>query len=737
MKLSKRSWIGLSAAAGASVIGGSALYWLPGANDNSETASPDTSAEFDADLQAAIPLPLRSDDGALPLNPIRQVDFEVPSPTDTVVRGNEPPESDPPVRYGSDAPEPQAFDPMSEPAPANPVRQAAPIATQPSAPPTVEYQQPPAYSIADDSVSDPPSTNQQPTASGNNPSFNPYGDTQPIGSPAYGDARSAALAETSPATGRYSVSTDDSSESPAPNYASPTYANDANRTSPPASFPSSPPQSASQPTPPAAFARESVTTSISAGPIAGSGIINSPGPRQLEGMQAPSLSIEKVAPEEIQVNIPATFETLVRNVGEATASSVILTDVVPLGTQLIKTTPDARQTPDGQLVWQLGDLEPGDEILVTVQLLPQAEGEIGSVAQVMYQTQASVRTVCTRPMLAVEHSAPARVLIGDDVAFSITIKNPGSGDATNVVIEEDVPTGLAHSAGRALEYELGTLRAGDERQLELILEASEAGIVENTIRISGNGELVAEHRLQLEVTAPQLQVAVRGPTRRYLERQVTYEVLMANEGTASATNVDVITYLPKGLEFVSADNKGKYDDQSHAVFWSLEELPADEMGTVHLTAMPIETGDQMLRVEGRADLSLTHQFDHTTIVEALTELEFTVQDDQDPIEVGSETTYEIRILNRGSKAATNVQLSALLPPQITPLAADGHTRVAIQGQQVAAEAIDQLAPQAEAIYRIKVQGRQPGDHLINVQLVSADVPTPVTKQESTKVYSDQ
>merc|ERR1711964_688128 len=104
----------------------------------------------------------------------------------------------------------------------------------------------------------------------------------------------------------------------------------------------------------------------------------------------------------------------------------------------------------------------------------------------------------------------------------------------------------------------------------------------------------------------------------------------------------------------------------------------------------------------------THQFDHTTIVEALTELEFTVQDDQDPIEVGSETTYEIRILNRGSKAATNVQLSALLPPQITPLAADGHTRVAIQGQQVAAEAIDQLAPQAEAIYRIKVQGRQPG-----------------------------
>ena len=64
----------------------------------------------------------------------------------------------------------------------------------------------------------------------------------------------------------------------------------------------------------------------------------------------------------------------------------------------------------------------------------------------------------TKPKLKVEHSAPARVLIGDDIAFSITITNEGTGAATDVILEEDLPKGLAHSSGRALESAIGTLQ---------------------------------------------------------------------------------------------------------------------------------------------------------------------------------------------------------------------------------------------------------------------------------------
>ena len=45
-----------------------------------------------------------------------------------------------------------------------------------------------------------------------------------------------------------------------------------------------------------------------------------PGQAQLEGAQSPSVTIEKFAPAEVQVGKPATFEILVRNVGQVRAT---------------------------------------------------------------------------------------------------------------------------------------------------------------------------------------------------------------------------------------------------------------------------------------------------------------------------------------------------------------------------------------------------------------------------------
>jgi hypothetical protein len=126
---------------------------------------------------------------------------------------------------------------------------------------------------------------------------------------------------------------------------------------------------------------------------------------------------------------------------------------------------------------------------------------------------------------------------------------------------------------------------------------------------------------------------------------VKYQVTIDNPGTAPAKEIALFARLPRGLQFVSADKKGQYDQRQHAVLWSLEELPAGEQGVVELTALPTDPGEQKLHVEGRADLGLEHQYEHTTVVEDITDLVFTVTDENVPIEVGSETTYEIRVAN--------------------------------------------------------------------------------------------
>jgi uncharacterized repeat protein (TIGR01451 family) len=340
-------------------------------------------------------------------------------------------------------------------------------------------------------------------------------------------------------------------------------------------------------------------------------------------------------------------------------------------------------------------------------------------------------------MLTVDYSAPQRVLAGEDVVFTITITNPGSGSATGVVLEADIPEGLSHEAGQALEKGVGTLAPGEELKYELALRAETAGLVKSAIRVVGEGNLAAADVAEVEVVAPQLQVAVGGPTVRFLERSVSYEVVVTNPGTAPAKNVDLVTYLPKGLKFVSADNKGKYVEQDHAVVWNLEELPEQTNGIVTLTAMPIEIGEQQLLVQAKSGSQLNAEFTHTTQVQGIVELSFTLADLQDPIEVGSDTTYEIRVVNQGSEVATNIQLSAELPRALKPVSADGATRGEVRGQQVVMDPLARLAPQADAVYRIKVEGQQEGDFLINVQLVSDGVRTPVIKQENTKVYADR
>ena len=145
--------------------------------------------------------------------------------------------------------------------------------------------------------------------------------------------------------------------------------------------------------------------------------------------------------------------------------------------------------------------------------------------------------------------------------------------------------------------------------------------------------------MQIEVVAPQLAVEVEGPKRRFLERQATYTLQIANPGTAAARDVELVAFLPRGMKFVATDSQGQYDAAQHAVFWSLEELPPAKAGAVKLTTLPVEPGEQRLRVEGRAGLGLTAAGEQVVQVEQSAELLHTVKDPDEVIEVGSETTY--------------------------------------------------------------------------------------------------
>lgn len=464
-------------------------------------------------------------------------------------------------------------------------------------------------------------------------------------------------------------------------------------------------------------------------------VLAEPGDRRLEGMQSPSVVIHKRAPDEVKVGKPATFVIQVQNVGSAEALAVVVEDRIPVGMRLL----DASPTPSVQgdlLTWELGALEPGGERTVTLQLVPEREGELGSVARVTFEAAASVRTISTRPELKITQRAPEQVLIGQQLEIELEVSNPGSGAATGVVMQEDVPEGLEHPKGRQLDNVIGTLAPGEVRRQVLRLRAVAPGQIENHIRLMGDDGLVAEHMVVVQVIAPELSIELEGPSRRFLERQATFNVNLANIGTADATNVEVVAYLDRGFSFVATEYQGQYDPNRHAVYWSLAELPAEGRGSVPLKLLPIEQGERAIRLEAKGDLNVLAQCEKNVSVDTLAELTFSITDDADPIEVGSEATYEIRISNRGSRDDSNVKMQMLLPPGLELVSSEAEANTDGRGL-IAFSPTVALPAGGDTVHRVRVRGVAPGTHVVKAIVTSAQATVPVTKEESTMVYADQ
>jgi uncharacterized repeat protein (TIGR01451 family) len=462
-----------------------------------------------------------------------------------------------------------------------------------------------------------------------------------------------------------------------------------------------------------------------------------PGNPALSGSQSPALTIEKIAPPEIQLGKPTKFMIKVRNAGSAAAQGVEIHDTVPQGTQLLNTAPPAKAGADGALVWELGAMKPGEEKTVELELLPTSEGEIGSVATVHFHAEASVRTLATKPMLNIEVFGPAKVNKDEPVQLHIKISNPGSGAATDVVLTENVPQGLSHAEGKELQLDIGTLKPGESRELDLTLTAVEAGMVNNVVTAEAEGKLHAESQTEIEVVAPLLQVAMTGPKRRYLERNATHSISVSNPGTAAARDIDLVAVLPRTLKFVEANNGGQFDEASHAVYWSLEELPPQETGTVKLTTLPLEAGEAKVLIKSSSKAGLKAEREEIVAIEGLAAINFQLSDLKDPIEVGAETAYEIRVTNQGTKAASNVRLAVIVPRGMQPLSAEGPVRYKIEGQHVVFEPVRQLAPKADTAFTVKVKAIEPGDQRVEVQVATDEIRDPISKEESTRVYGDE
>jgi hypothetical protein len=473
--------------------------------------------------------------------------------------------------------------------------------------------------------------------------------------------------------------------------------------------------------------------------------------------QSPQVVVETEYKEKdgIGVGQPWVYDLVVRNVGTATVYGVRLDHDLPARAQFVGSEPTA-ETAGDRLSWSIGTLEPGVEKRVKVTVRPTEEGELRSRATVTFNTAVEARIKVTRPKLTLTAVGPDATRVGQKVPVQIKLTNTGSGPAGKLTLMARFSDGLTHPQGQVIEAELPGLKAGETKTLDLFVDAAKAGPQTCVLTAAADGNPAETARVSVTLVEPLLQIKQTGPAKCLVKGEPTYQIELSNPGTAATDPVQLWAQLPAGFEFVQATDGGQFLAGNGAVGWRLVGLPAGTTKTVSLKVRAVQPTDGSIRtvaisvadpaanggivpVEARSGgkpLALEARAETVVKAEGVPALRFDVTDIEDPVEVGKEAIYEIRVMNQGTGPCTNVQLVADLADGTSYVAAQGVTAGRPTGQQVVFEPIARFEVKGEAIYRVRVKGTAAGDQRFRVRLMCDQIRTPVVKEENTRFYKE-
>jgi len=450
---------------------------------------------------------------------------------------------------------------------------------------------------------------------------------------------------------------------------------------------------------------------------------------------APHIETRWSKQSDINVGQPCELMLTVKNSGDANASDVVVDVFFPRSVRLTAASPKPA-TAKTSVVWEFPSLDAGEEREIHITMIPSKRGELAANANVRFSSTATTLLAVEEPMLKVAMKGPSEVMMGEPASHVVTVSNPGTGVAHNVTLEVTIPEGLQHPKGKRLKMDLGSVNPGEQRSVRLSLTAVAGGSQNVGVIATSGTELRQTANAAVSVLAPSLNLAVDGPALRYVGRDARYSLKLTNDGQAVTNNVRAMYVVPKGFEYLYASRGGKYDDATRTVTWFVGSVSPKEAIDLSLKLKPIELGDFNHVARAVSEHGAIANARTATRIEGTASLVLEVLDLDDPVEIGRETAYEVRVRNEGSKQAQNVGLSIELPNGVKLINIKGPTQHIAESGLVVFKALPALEPGKTAIFQIHIQGADEGNHRVRARLTSDSIQEPLTVEELTRFYAD-
>jgi len=232
------------------------------------------------------------------------------------------------------------------------------------------------------------------------------------------------------------------------------------------------------------------------------------------------------------------------------------------------------------------------------------------------------------------------------------------------------------------------------------------------------------------VAGPNVQLTKNCPGMRYVGRNATFQITVANTGDEAALDVVVNDPIPAGVQFVSADNGGTM--QGNNLQWRLGTLNAGQTKTLVAEFRATSIG----QYKNAATVTYCGQSvkECSFEIKGIPAILLECVDDPDPNEIGQNMTYTITVTNQGSAVDSNITINCTLSVIQEFASASGATPGKASGKSVIFDSLASLAPGAKAIYKVTVKGTGEGDTRFKIEMNSANLTTPVMETEATRFY---
>jgi len=309
------------------------------------------------------------------------------------------------------------------------------------------------------------------------------------------------------------------------------------------------------------------------------------------------LRIAKAGPASIGAGQQITYTIDVVNAGPADATGAVIEDNVPIQIQNVSWT----ATPLGTAAVPVTNGNGSNAIAITANIPAGAANGVrititgivdaaytGTITNTATATPpagtpdptpatSTVRTAVSNvPGLQIMKSGPASIAAGQQITYTIRVKNNGPSNAGSITINDQVPvqiltpvwTATANGAGAAITtgatgrganvIVTGSLAADNNSDIEIIIkgvvDAAYTGPLSNvaTVTPGGGGTPVTSPPVITQVTSkPGLQINKSGPAVINAGQAITYTIDVSNNGPSDASNITIRDIVPAQVKNVT------------------------------------------------------------------------------------------------------------------------------------------------------------------------------------------